>query len=125
VRDIPYYVSPSFSASYPHNSFNFQRVEKMVEQDFRDFLVNRCHVEKAKRNNLIQKVGYIYCLMFALRTILLTTHLQAAWSGTATDRESAKNTPTPSCEQYQAYFIENKGSQYLNKNKQHKRSDEF
>jgi hypothetical protein len=56
IRDIPYFVSTSFDGQYPRHTYNFQRVEKMVEQDFRDLLVNRCYNERGKRNSLIQKV---------------------------------------------------------------------
>ena len=56
VKDIPYFVTTSFDQSYPMHSYNFQRVEKTVEQDFHELLINKCRNEKSRRNNAMQRV---------------------------------------------------------------------
>jgi hypothetical protein len=76
-------VSTSFSRHYPTHSYNFQRVEASVEVDFRNMLASRCGKEKQRKRQ---------------------RQLQASW-GSEEAKEQARIYPTPSCGEYDRYFV--------------------
>lgn len=88
VKDIPYFVGPNFDKTYPASTYNFQRVEKLVESDYRDTMSSKCAMERQQKNQRVMK---------------------ASWSGSAIEKENAKNYPTPSCTTYEKYFVPGKG----------------
>lgn len=88
VSDIPYFVSPSFQQQYSSYSENFYRVEKAVEADFKESLATNCVYEKKQRSFKIA---------------------EARWSSEAA-RKAASEMKTPSCTQYDQFFLKSRHS---------------
>jgi hypothetical protein len=77
-------------------------VEQSVEQNFREALAMHCNAEKQTRSNRIYRVTFDSSA-YEVNNLIITI-LKAQW-GSQSDKDAAKAYPTPSCDEYEKYFM--------------------
>jgi len=52
VKDIPYFVTDQFMRTFAHDRYQLGRVERLVEQTYKNYLIEECHNQQTYKNEL-------------------------------------------------------------------------
>eukprot|EP01041_Mallomonas_annulata_P006548 gene6548-13244_t len=92
VENIPYYVNDQFFMKYGRSSADLRRVEKAVENDFRETLARKCNGEREYKNRMTYQAKSTF-----YRTMEERTRAE----------KRAEGLKSPSCDKYYSYFAKN------------------